>query len=407
MKAGRWEKNKLQGRELAGKTLGVLGLGNIGRIVADRARGLRMNVIAYDPVLSPERAAQLGVELVSTDELFARADAITAHTPLTDETRGIVDDRAIGLMKKGVFLVNASRGGVYDEAALARGLESGKLGGVALDVFVTEPPPADHPLLKLDAVVATPHLGASTDEAQERVALEIVEQVIDYLAHGTITNAVNVPNVSRDAAPKLKPYLELARKLGSLVAQVEAIHPRAVEVECWGEPTELGGRAITFAAVAGILDRFFEGPVNGVSAPHVAKERGIAVRQLTSDGAAKYTHQIAVRIEGETGERFAAEGTLGVTGGSRLTRWGDCELDAELAGDALILFNADRPGVVGEIGSILGRCKVNIAQVHLGSNKRSGAVLSVWNVDSPIPPDALDQIRAAANVSRAVAVRLA
>jgi D-3-phosphoglycerate dehydrogenase len=309
-------------------------------------------------------------------------------------------------MKTGVFLVNASRGGVYNEAALARGLESGKLGGVALDVFVTEPPPPDHPLLKLDSVIATPHLGASTDEAQERVALELVDQVIDYLVHGTITNAVNVPNVSRDAAPKLKPYLELARRLGSLIAQVEAIHPRAVEVECWGEPTELGARAITFAAVAGIVARFFDGPVNGVSAPHIAKERGIAVRQLTSDGAAKYTHQVAVRIEGETGEHFAAEGTLGVSSGARLTRWGDCELDAELAGDALILFNADRPGVVGEVGSILGRRKVNIAQVNLGSNRKSGAALSVWNVDSPISSDALDEIRAAANVSRAVAVRL-
>jgi D-3-phosphoglycerate dehydrogenase len=238
------------------------------------------------------------------------------------------------------------------------------------------------------------------------VALEIVEQVIDYLVHGTVTNAVNVPNVSRDAAPRLKPYLALARKLGSLIAQVEAIHPRAIEVECWGEPTELGARAITFAGVAGIVARFFDTAVNDVSAPHVAKERGIAVRQLASDGIAKYTHQIAVRIEGEAGERFGAEGTLGVNGAPRLTRWGDCELEAELAGDALVLFNADRPGVVGEVGTILGRRKVNIGQVNLGANRETGAALSVWNVDSPIPGEALTEIRSAANVSRAVAVRL-
>jgi D-3-phosphoglycerate dehydrogenase len=365
-----------------------------------------MHVIGYDPVLSPERAAQLGVELVAKDELFTRADAITAHTPLTAETRGIVDDRAIGLMKKGVLLVNCARGGIYDEAALLRGLESGKLGGVALDVFVNEPPPADHPLLKQGAVIATPHLGASTDEAQERVALEIVEQVIDYLAHGTIVNAVNAPNVSRDAAPKLKPYLELARKLGSLVAQVEAIHPRSIEVECWGEPAELGARAITSAAVAGIVSRFFDGSVNEVSAPHLAADRGVAIKQLSSDNVAKYTHQIAVRIQGEGTTRFGVEGALGVDGSARLTRWDDCELEAELGGDALVLFNVDRPGVVGEVGSILGRRKVNIAQVHLGSSKKSGAALSVWNVDAPIPADALGEIRAAANVSRAVAVRL-
>jgi D-3-phosphoglycerate dehydrogenase len=191
MKSGRWEKNKFMGRELTGKTLGILGLGNIGRIVADRAKGLRMNVIAFDPIVPKEKAKEIGVELVTVDELFARADAITAHTPLTSETRGIVNDAAIAKMKNGVMLVNCSRGGVYDEGALARGLESGKIGGVALDVFAQEPPPADDPLFKYENVVLTPHLGASTEEAQERVALEICEQVADYLLRGVVKNAVN------------------------------------------------------------------------------------------------------------------------------------------------------------------------------------------------------------------------
>src|ERR1700722_8421999 len=217
MKSGKWEKSKFQGRELAGKTLGVIGLGNIGRIVADRAKGLRMNVIAFDPVLTADRAVELGGELVPLEDIWARADAITTHAPLNEHTRGIVNDAAIDKMKKGVLLVNCARGGIYDEAALARGLESKKLGGVALDVFVEEPPGA-HPLLAFDDVICTPHLGASTEEAQERVVMEIAEQVSQYLVDGTITNAVNVPSVSRKAAAKLGPYLELANKLGAFLA---------------------------------------------------------------------------------------------------------------------------------------------------------------------------------------------
>lgn len=405
MRAGKWEKSKFQGRELAGKTLGVLGLGTIGRIVADRAKGLRMHVIAYDPVLSVERAAQLGVELVSVDDLFRRADAITAHTPLTNETRGIVNDDAIAKMKKGVLLVNCSRGGVYDEAALVRGLESGKLGGVALDVFVEEPLPADSPLSKIEGIVLTPHLGASTEEAQERVALEIVEQVIDYLANGTITNAVNTPNVSREAAPKLAPYLALARKLGSFIAQVEHVKPRTIEVECVGDPAELGAMAVTRAAVAGILGEFLESPVNEVSAPHVAADRGIAVAQRNGVRRAKYAHLVAVRVEGETGEAWIAEGVVGVGDAAHLTRWRDYEIDAQLGGHALIVFNENKPGVIGAVGSILGKRDVNIAQVSHGVNAGKGAV-SLWTVETPVPAEAVDEIRAAAHVTRAVRVAL-
>ena len=274
MKAGKWEKTRFQGRELAGKTLGVLGLGNIGRIVADRAKGLKMSVIAFDPVITQERAQALGVELVTKEELFRRADAITCHTPLTAETKGIVNDQTIATMKDGVLLVNCARGGIYDEEALLRGLQSGKIGGVALDVFVKEPP-GDHPILAQENVVCTPHLGASTDEAQERVALEIAEQVAAYLVTGTVTNAVNVPSVSRDVAAKLSPYAELAHKLGSLIAQVGAVVPAAIEVECHGEPADLGAKAVTSSAVAGLLAGFLAGPVNQVSAPYLAADRGI------------------------------------------------------------------------------------------------------------------------------------
>jgi D-3-phosphoglycerate dehydrogenase len=406
MKSGKWEKSKFQGRELAGKTLGILGLGTIGRIVADRARGLKMNVVAFDPVLSAERAAQLGVDLVSVDELFRRADAITAHTPLTAETRGIVNDDAIAKMKKGVLLVNCSRGGVYDEAALARGVESGKVGGVALDVFVEEPIKPDHPLLKLDGVIVTPHLGASTEEAQERVALEIVEQVVDYLKHGTIANAVNAPNVSREAAPKLAPYLALAHKLGRFIAQVEHVKPRSIEVECVGDPADLGAMAVTRAAVAGILGEFLESPVNEVSAPHVAADRGIAVSQRNGVRRAKYAHLVAVRVECETGEVAIAEGVVGVAESAHLTRWRDYELDAELSGSGLVVFNENKPGVIGAVGSILGEREVNISQVNHGVNAGKALAVSYWSVETPVPADALDAIRKAPHVARAVKLTL-
>lgn len=406
MKLGKWEKSKFQGRELAGKTLGILGLGTIGRIVADRAKGLKMNVIAFDPVLSADRAAQLGVELVSVDDLFRRADAITAHTPLTQETRGIVNDDAIAKMKKGVLLINCSRGGVYDEGALARGLESGKLGGVALDVFVEEPVPADHPLLKLDGVITTPHLGASTEEAQERVAIEIVEQVIDFLASGTIVNAVNAPNVSREAAPKLAPYLSLAHKLGAFIAQVERVKPRTIEVECVGDPADLGAMAVTRAAVAGILGEFLESPVNEVSAPHVAADRGVAVVQRNGVRRAKYAHLVAVRVESETGEASIAEGVVGAGDTAHLTRWRDYELDAELAGHGLIVFNENKPGVIGDVGSILGKREINITQVHHGVNPAKALAVSMWRVEAPVPTEALEEIQRAPHVLRAVRVTL-
>jgi D-3-phosphoglycerate dehydrogenase len=406
MRAGKWEKTKFQGRELCGKTLGVLGLGNIGRIVADRAKGLRMHVIAFDPAMTKGRAEQLGVELVPLDELFRRADAITAHTPLTPETRGIVNDEAIAKMKKGVLLVNCSRGGVFDEAALERGIKSGHVGGVALDVFVQEPAASDHPLLATDNVIVTPHLGASTHEAQERVALEIVEQVIDYLKTGTIVNAVNAPNVAKTAAPKLAPWLALARRLGSFAAQVETIQPRAIEVECVGEPEDLGAKAVTNAVVAGLIGSFLDARVNEVSAPGVAIDRGIAVRETRGERRTKAPNAVVVRVEEQNGEAWIAEGIVGADGAPRLLRWRDYVLDAELCGHALVLFNANKPGVIGAVGTLLGKREINIAGVHHGVDAQRAQALSLWNVDRPIPPDALDEIRKAPNVAGATVIAL-
>ena len=407
LKAGKWEKKKFEGRELAGKTLGVVGLGNIGRIVADRARGLQMKVIGFDPMVTAERAAQLGVELCTLDEIFARADAITVHTPMTPQTRGLVNEDVLPKLKKGVLLVNAARGGIYDEAALLKGLESGQIGGVALDVFVQEPPPADHPLLEHDRVIVTPHLGASTREAQDRVALEIAEQIVAYLTTGEIKNAVNTPSVAGEVARKQRPWLDLAERLGSFLGQVEPkLAPQAIEVECVGQPAELGVKGIAAAAVAGWLSRYLEASVNRVAAPVAAKERGITVRELTSTGGAgSFASLVSVRVIAADGARKEASGVLGADGSPRLVRWGDHEIEAQLGGSTLVIENLDTPGVIGLIGTALGNAGINIARVHLGVAGPGGSV-SVWNLDTDAPASVIDELKRSPNVQRAFAIRV-
>ncbi|MBN2197501.1 MAG: phosphoglycerate dehydrogenase [Polyangiaceae bacterium] len=381
MKQGIWEKKKLQGRELTGKILGVVGLGNIGRIVADRALGLRMNVIAYDPVVTPERAAELGVALVTLDELFARADAITFHTPLTPETKGLVCDANIAKMRKGVIIINAARGAIVEEAALVRGLQSGHVLGAGIDVFAQEPCGLTE-LVKQPNVVATPHLGASTDEAQTRVAVEIAEQVVAYLTSGTITNSVNVPSVSSEMAPVLGPYTKLAERLGQFLGQVEKVAPRQITVECVGEVANLTVAPIVSAALAGLLGKFFEEPVNGVNAPVLAKDRGIEVRELKSATHAKYATLIRVTVSGEGGEEAVVAGTLASDRTPRLVRWGRYELDAHLEGTNLVVVNADQPGVIGFIGTVLGEANVNVARMQMGLDTKAQAAASLWALDS-------------------------
>jgi hypothetical protein len=314
----------------------------------------------------------------------------------------------LGKLRKGVLLVNAARGGIYDEAALLEGLSSGQIGGVALDVFVEEPPPKDHPLIAHERVVVTPHLGASTKEAQDRVALEIAEQVVSYLRTGEIKNAVNVPSVSSEIAPRLAPYVELADRLGRFLAQVDAESTTgltAIEVECAGEPAELGPKTITASAAAGFLSRWQEAPVNQVSAPHVAADRGIAVRELsTSASPGKYKSVVVVRIHAGDGGVRVAEGTLGSDGSTRLAKWGDFEIEAPLGGPALVVTSVDTPGVIGFLGTALGNAGINVARVHLGV--AGGGAVSVWNLDQPIPPDVLDAVRRSPNVRTARAIHI-
>ncbi len=407
MKAGKWDKKKFaEGRELAGKTLGVVGLGNIGRIVADRAKGLKMKVIGFDPVLSADRAAELGIELVSLEQIWQRADAITVHTPLTASTKNLVNDEVVAKLKKGVILVNAARGGIYDEDALLRGLESGHIGAVALDVFIKEPPAADHPLVKHDRVIATPHLGASTTEAQDRVALEIADQVVAYITTGAIQNAVNVPSVTSELAQKLAPYTDLADRLGKFLAGTSTSAPSALEVECVGTAAELSTKAITASAVAGFLARFLTTNVNQVSAAHIAKDRGIAVReQRSAETRGKYASLVVLRVVAADGTMKVAAGTIGADGTARLVNWGDYEIEAHLGGSTLVVTSADKPGVIGFLGTTLGSAGVNVARVSLGV-AGAGSAVSIWNLDSEPSESVLESIRASANVTSVVAVAI-
>ncbi len=408
MKAGKWEKKKLEGRELTGKVLAVVGLGNIGRIVADRARGLRMQVIGFDPVLSPDRARDLGIEFCSLEEIWSRADAITVHTPLTESTRGLINDEVVAKLKKGVLLINAARGGIFDEGALLRGLESGHLGGVALDVFMEEPPKGETTLaiVKHERVVATPHLGASTQEAQDRVALEIAQQVAAYLKDGVIQNAVNVPSVSGEVAAKLGPWAELAERMGQFLAQVESLTPTVIHVECLGEPSTLSVKSIAASAVAGFLQRYLDVPANQVSSLHLAKDRGIAVIEARRDGSGgRYASTVVLRVEASDGSSHTVEGIVGSDGTPRLVKWNEFDIEARLGGHALVVRSFDRPGVIGFLGTVLGRAEVNVARVHLGKSK-PGTALSVWNLDGAIPKSALDEIRASDDIAGADAITI-
>jgi D-3-phosphoglycerate dehydrogenase len=405
MKQGKWEKKKASGRELTGKTLGVVGLGNIGRIVADRAQGLHMKVIGFDPVMTKERAAELGIELVSLEELFGRADAITVHTPLTPETKGLVNDAAIDKMKKGVLLVNAARGGIFEDEALLRGLESGKIGGVAVDVFVEEPPGLTD-LIKHEAVVATPHLGASTKEAQLRVAVEIAEQVVAYLTSGEISNSVNVPAVPAGMASILGPYLQLGKSLGEFLGQVESLSPRSIDVIFSGEVAELSVAPVVNAALAGMLDHFLDNEVNPVNAPLVATDRGIEVRREVTNEKSRYSTLVTLAVRGVNGEEVKVAGTLASDGSARLVRWNDFKMDAQIDGTILVIRNNDKPGVIGAVGSVLGDAGINVGRMQVGLSDDGKDAASLWALDKPLTAALLDKVKGTHDVKLALCINI-
>ncbi len=400
--SGKWEKNRFMGVELTSKTLGLIGCGNIGSIVADRALGLRMKVIAYDPFLTPERAVDLGVEKVHLDELLARADFITLHTPLTDQTRNILSAENLAKTRRGVRIVNCARGGLIDEAALKAALESGHVGGAALDVFALEPA-KDNPLFGAPGFVATPHLGASTTEAQVNVAIQIAEQMSDLLVRGGVTNALNMPSLSAEEAPRLRPYMELAEKLGSLVGQVEGRRIAGVAVEVEGAAAQLNQKPVTGAVLAGLM-RVYSDSVNMVNAPFLAKERGLDVREIRHDREGDYHTLVRVTVVTPAGERSVA-GTLFGNAAPRLVDMFGIAIEAELNGEMIYIVNEDAPGFIGRLGTALGEAGVNIGTFHLGRREAGGEAVAMVSVDGHIAPEVVRSLEALPGVKRVEPLR--
>jgi D-3-phosphoglycerate dehydrogenase len=395
--AGKWEKSKFLGVEVFGKTLGIIGCGNIGSIVADRAIGLKMKVVAFDPFLSLERAMELGVEKVELDDLLRRADFITLHTPLTDRTRNIIDAAALAKTKRGVRIINCARGGLVDERALVAALKSGHVAGAALDVFEVEPA-KESVLFEFANVICTPHLGAATSEAQENVALQIAEQMSDYLLKGAITNAVNFPNISAEEAPRLRPWVKLAEQLGSFAGQLTQTTMHGIRIEYSGEVATLNTKPLTAVALAAVL-RPSLSDVNMVSAAASAKERGIVLEEVTRSQEGAFESYIRLTVKADEFDRSVA-GTVFSDGRPRIIQVRDINMEFELAPRMLFIRNFDKPGFIGAFGKLMGEVGLNIATLNLGRDKPGGDAICMVAVDEQVPEDVLAKVRALPQVVR-------
>jgi len=391
MKNGKWEKNSFMGNEIFNKTLGIIGIGRVGSIVADRAQGLKMNVIAYDPYMSTEAAAKIGISLVSLDDLLKHSDFISVHTPMTKETRGIVNAKAFAKMKKGVYIINCARGGIVSEKDLYDALVSGKVAGAALDVFEEEPT-KNKELVGLENVICTPHLGASTDEAQINVAIAVAEQIADCLTKGEIRNAVNFPSVSAELLHVIQPYLDLAEILGKFQAQVVTGGINELIVEYSGTILDYNVAPLTISLLKGLLTPVLKDSINYINAPVVAKERGIKVVESKSSAVGDYTSLITVTLKTSTGTHCAA-GALFGRQDPRIVQIDKFAVEVIPEGYMLVLSNYDRPGVIGNIGSTLGENDVNIARLHLSRDQVNNQALVVLSTDSAVSEAVLDKLR--------------
>jgi D-3-phosphoglycerate dehydrogenase len=396
MKGGKWEKKNFMGIELYNKTLGIVGLGMIGSIVADRAKALQMKVIAYDPYISKAAVEQKGIDWVSLDELLGCSDFISIHTPLNDETRNLIKGEAFQKMKQGVILVNCARGGIVDEKDLYRAIKEGKVAGAALDVFEKEPA-TGNPLLELNEVISTPHLGASTGEAQENVAIAIARQVVDFLLRGEVRNAVNIPLVNPDVLPLLTPFFRLGEKLGSFLAQISSHAVEEVLVEYHGEVVEYGIHPVTTSVLKGLLTPHLGDTVNFVNAPVLAKERGMRVTESIRDRSEDFSSLIAIRTRGGN-EEYDIAGALFGRKEPRIVKLNGFLIEATPEGYILLIHNYDRPGVIGNIGTLLGGRNINIAAMQLGRDRMGGRAIALLHVDSPLPPEVLHEVLGLPNI---------
>ncbi|MFH0871246.1 MAG: phosphoglycerate dehydrogenase [bacterium] len=404
MKEGKWEKNQFMGVELYQKTLGIIGMGRIGSEVARRAKGMMMEVIAYDPFISAEVAQEMGVQLADLDRLFAESDFITLHTPLTEETRNLINEGTLSRMKDGVRIINCARGGIVNEQALYQALKSGKVAGAALDVFEKEPL-KESPLLELTNFICTPHLGASTAEAQENVAIAIARQVIDYLKRGVIRNAVNAPSIEPEVLSKIQPYLDLAERLGSLESQLSEGRIEEIRIDYRGEIASMDLAPLTVAIVKGVLSPILQEMVNTINALPFAKGRGIRVVESKSGEDEDFASIICVGLKTDKGQSEVA-GTVVKKREPRVIRINEFRLEAIPKGHILIFCNIDTPGVLGKIGCLLGESQVNIASIQLSREKAGGRALSLVNVDQPVPPETLERLRNLPNIVFAKLVKI-
>ena len=399
--AGKWEKSRFMGVELMGKTLGIIGCGNIGAIVADRAQGLKMKVIAFDPFLSEERAENLGVEKVTLDELLPRADFISLHTPLTDQTRNILGADALNRTKPGVRIINCARGGLVDELALKAAIESGHVAGAALDVYAEEPA-KENPLFGMEQVVCTPHLGASTSEAQEKVAVQVAEQMADYLLTGAVTNALNMASVTAEEAPKLKPYMGLAEQLGAFAGQATQSAIKGIEICYEGDVSTLNTKPLTAIVLKGLLGPLLEG-VNMVNAPIIAEDRNIKILEAKSETAGDYHTLVTVTVTTENQER-SIKGTL-FNHQPRIVEIKGIHIDAKLGPNMLYIANHDKPGLIGALGTVLGEAGVNIATFNLGRASEGGDAIALIEIDGQPPEKVLAEVQSLQHVMHAIPMR--
>lgn len=397
LKSGHWEKSRFRGREVFHKVLGIIGIGRIGRVVAERAKGIKMKVIAYDPYINPEVIEKLGIQGVSLDELLARSDYLTIHTPLTKETRNLLNAETFKKVKRGVYVINCARGGIINEQDLYDAIQSGIVAGAALDVFAEEPP-RDNPLLTLDQVIATPHLGASTDEAQENVATAVAQQVVDFLQNGTIRNAVNAPSIDGQTLAVLRPYLMLAERLGNLLAQITrgAIHQ--VNIVYIGEVSSVDTKPLTYTILKGVLTPILGDMVNFVNVPVVVKERNIKVTASSRDEAEDFTNLITVELQTSEGKNLVA-GTIFGKKDPRLVRINDFRLEAAMEGYSLLIYNIDTPGTIGAIGTCLGRHHINISMMDVGQVLERGENIIFLRTDTPVPTHVIEELLSLENVN--------
>lgn len=389
MRAGKWEKSKFQGRELYGKNLGIIGLGNIGKIVADRARGLRMNVLAFNPFVTQEKAQALGVKLLGLDELLQEADIVTLHVPLMDATRNIINAESIAKMKPRALLINAARGGLVDEAAAVEALETKHLGGAAFDVYETEPTPSDHPLLGMEQVILTPHLGASTTEAQDNVAVSVAHQIIDFLKNGTVVNAMNAPSVPSEVLAQIGPYIDLGRKLGCFASQFHQGNVEEIKMQYSGTAAEQRVDPITVASLSAVLSSRLESQVNDINAPHIAKDRGIACIEEKNSTATDFVATVGITLRGTDGSTQVTGAVFG-SSDARIVSLNGRRLEVLPEGHLILTKHKDEPGVIGKIGNVLGAGSINISRMMLGLGENFA--YAAISVTTPVSPVVLSEI---------------